>query len=92
MNAARESDENLNVTVSSAFWWELRVAGSVSAVVVDGEFLTHPFESSPLKGIEITKLCLIPPSFSLCGTEPRIHRSLTPINVKPLVRCYERSF
>jgi len=65
--------KNLNVTVSCAFWWKLRVAGSVSAVVVDGEFLTNPFESSPLKGIKVTKLRLIPPSLALCGTEPCIH-------------------
>ena len=64
---------NLNVTVSSAFKWKLRVAASVSAVVVDGVFPAHPPEPTPLRSIKVTILCLIPPPLALCGTELGIH-------------------
>jgi len=84
--------ENLNVAVSSAFRGELRVAFSVSAVVVDGEFLTHPFESLPLSSVKVTELWLVPPSLSLRVAELSVHWGLTPIDVEPLVRCYERGF
>jgi len=65
--------ENLNVAVSSAFRGELRVAFSVSAVVVDGEFLTHPFESLPLSSVKVTELWLVPPSLSLRVAELSVH-------------------
>jgi len=84
--------ENLNVTVSSALRGKLRVAFSVSAVVVDGEFLTHPFESIPLCSVKVTELWLVPPSLALCVAELGVHRGLAPVDVEPLVGCYEWSF
>jgi len=67
------NNKYLNVTVSSALRGKLRVAFSVSAVVVDGEFLTHPFESSPLCGVKVTELWLVPPSLALCVAELGVH-------------------
>ena len=55
----------LNVTVWFALRGELRVAFSVSAVVVDGVFLAHPSEPTPLGGVKVTELRLVPPPLAL---------------------------
>ena len=82
----------LNVTVSPAFWWELRVPNAVRAIVVDGPFLAHPPEPLPLSGVEVAELRLVPPSLALSVTELSIHSGLTSINVEALVSGYEGSF
>jgi len=84
---------NLNVTVSFALRRrDMRIAFSVSAVVVDGVFLAHPSEPTPLGGVKVTELRLVPPPLALRVAELGVHRSLAPVDVKPLVRCYEGCF
>lgn len=81
---------NLYVSVSLALGWEGGVSDSVSAVVVDGEFLADPLEPPPLISIKVLELLLVPPSLALRGTEFGLHRGLTAVDVEALVRGNER--
>lgn len=80
-----KSEKSLDVAVFAALGRSYRKSDSVSTIVVDGVSFTNPFETFVLVNIQVLKLFLIPPTFSLRLAQLCIHRNLTSIDVESSV-------
>ncbi|MFS8030841.1 hypothetical protein Hanom_Chr17g01538841 [Helianthus anomalus] len=81
----QDNKNKSNVTVPLAFRCHFGKPFPISAVVVNGELLANPSETTPLISIKILIFFLVPPPFALCFAEFCVYGRLTTVHVEVLV-------